>query len=193
MKILIMLMMCSSVACKLDIRCLNDDAVDFFAAGLKICSDYDTDPAEVEFIVNTVIEQAAIRYPKLLDVDFQSDLEYYNVRVAILDDHLVTGCRKINHRQGGEAVYACEDNLGGINFNGDAILIEGNRSCLSWSALDHELLHTINLFYLDRDGSGHGAPWMFIQDSGFQSIDPQETIELRTRNINVNEFTETCR
>jgi len=136
------------------------------------------------------MKESIERYPSIRYENFQSDLAYYRVRVAIVDAILVRKCKRVSGVGGQYSVYVCKESLGGINYHSDSIIVSGNPKCLTLSGFTHELLHTLDSFYLGHDG--HSAPYMFMQNTDEQKIKDGETIEFKVRDAGFKQFSGTC-
>lgn len=136
---------------------------DFYTAGLCVSSALEVDPAEVEQVVEAV-EDVSNQYYRVKNLP--QTLDKHDVRVIMTDRHLASDCKHID-----ADVYVC-DALGGVNFGGTKLYVEYYGGCLAYTALAHELLHSVDRYYLGGP-HGHSTPFMFEQAAD----DPELTIE----------------
>jgi len=141
----------------------------FHAGGLEICSEQSLDPQEIEYAVQVVEEQTALKYPQV--VNLAGTLEENGVSVYITDDPLSLNCEEM-----ALGVYRCEDHIGGVNFSGLLIFVRYDV-CSAFIPLGHELLHSIEQFYLNDIPHGdHETPWLFEQN---YHDSPRDTVEFK--------------
>ena len=141
----------------------------FNAGGLKVCSEGELSPAEVEFAVQATEEQTALRYPQV--VGLKETLEHNKVNVWVVDDPLAMNCEELE-----QGIYRCDKYIGGVNVDGDVIYVRYN-SCSAYIPLGHELLHSIEKYYLpDIPHGDHETPWLFMQN---YHDNPRDTVEFK--------------
>lgn len=138
---------------------------DFYTAGLCVSSALEVDPAEIEQVVRTV-EYFSNQYYDVKNLPRM--LEKHKVALYMTNQQLVDDCRDL-----GADVYICDD-ISGVNFDGDQMYVEYYGGCLAWTALAHELLHSVDRYYLGGP-HGHSTPYMFDE----WGDDPNLTIERR--------------
>lgn len=130
----------------------------FEAGGLIVCSEGELDPAEVEYAVQITEAETAVRYPEVSNL--KDTLKNNEVAAYFVDDDLALDCEKLD-----ENIYRCGDTIGGANYNGEELYIR-YHPCLALTALGHELLHSVERYYLDTFfTSDHTTPWLFYQSS----------------------------
>ena len=123
-------------------------------AGLEICSEGKISTAEIEYMVQVVEQQTAIRYPEVKDLP--KALKDHSVKVYFVDDDMAVKCEEIEYD-----VYRCDSNVSGVNVDGHNIYVR-YYPCLAYTSLGHELLHSIESYYLDTpDDVDHTTPWLF--------------------------------
>lgn len=117
------------------------------AGGMSICFDYIPeaipDPQQVEDVVAYTEEAAQTYYGRV--GNFRQVLQDLGMFVQVTKGNLVAKCDKM-----APSISACR-NINGFNHRGHYIAIEAyyRDSCLMWTALSHELLHTIDMLYID--------------------------------------------
>ncbi len=110
-------------------------------AGLCINSEHEILLDEINYAVQVIEEEARVSYPEM--EDFSTVLDENFVTVDFTDKALAQKCEEI-----GYDVYACEQNIGGVNFNGKDIVLEWHK-CLAFTSFGHELLHSVEMLMLD--------------------------------------------
>jgi len=138
-------------------------------AGLTICSDGKVDPDEIRYAVQVIEQQTAIRYPEVNNL--AELLKEKKVSVYFIDEALAVNCEPVEN-----GVYRCDKDIGGANVDGHRIYVRYN-SCLAFTSLGHEILHSIEKYYLNiPDDVDHTVPWLFeIGNPGHQT----ETVEYK--------------
>jgi hypothetical protein len=148
-------------------------------SGLNICDNgFDILPEDIEHTVSVLEQETNIRYPEISNL--KRIFNNNNVTVTFTDAALATNCQQIEGTN--NRVYACERSLGGFNENGNTLYVRYN-DCLAYSSLSHELLHSIEFYYLDiKNGANHDTPFFFIRRDGVVE-ENLETIEFKTTSI----------
>lgn len=128
----------------------------FNAGGIFICSEGKLDANEIEYAVQVVEGETSLVYPEV--VSLEKTLKDNEVAAYFIDENLALNCELIEHD-----VYRCEDYLNGVNYGGNHLYVR-YHSCLAMTSLGHELLHSIEAYYLNRfDETGHLTPGLFWQ------------------------------
>ena len=143
---------------------------EFKAGGLNICSEDEINPDEIEYAVQIVQEKTAEKYPQV--VDLKNTLSENNTKVYFINDNLNIDCEKIK-----QDIYRCHDNMGGINIEKEIYVIYNN--CLGKTAFAHEILHSIEIYYLsDVAVGGHQTVDFFTQTYGVGAVEHKIWTEL---------------
>ena len=127
---------------------------DFFTAGLCVSSVNIVEPLEIEQTVEALEYFTQEYYPKVSNLT--QKFEKHNISVYLTDRNLVKDCSNIY-----DEVEMC-DNIAGVNIGGSKIYVEYFGGCLAFSSLAHELLHSIDTYYLDGP-HGHSTPYFFTR------------------------------
>lgn len=171
MKILIACLSILLFSCSEPPMCISA----FPAGGMNFCIQYDTSTEPIntniiEDLVSITEFSASEYYPTIVGV--RDMLDRHDVTVVVTKLNLVQYC----HDAPFNDTYVCEKDISGINSNSDFIMIEDPmiKNCFFFSALMHEILHTIDDVYLG--GSNHDTPYMFKQN--YPTVEEQRnTIE----------------
>lgn len=117
------------------------------AGGMGICFDYmpkePLDPQQAEEVVNWVEYAAQTYYGRVHNL--RGTLGDLGMFVQVTKKDLVVDCHSATH-----GAEICKD-VSGLNHSGHYIIIEGyyETSCIMWTKLAHELLHTVDKLYID--------------------------------------------
>lgn len=152
------------------------DSPDFHTAGLDVCAKgLSVVPEHVELAVQFVEQRTQEVYPEVVE----TAKKYNNkgVLVVFLDSDLSVECEEIEN-----GIYKCKQHIGGANTNWGRKMFVKYHKCLAFTSLPHELLHSIEEFYLGGYSKDHETPEMFVQDAENQGIEYQETIEWKAEN-----------
>ena len=160
---------CGKYACESDT---------FETSGLVIChNNLDVKRHEVDRAVDLLELELNKVYPKINNI--ASKFREKDVMVVFLDENLAVDCEEIDR-----GVYICEKYAGGVNVDSNTLYV-GWHPCLGFTAFPHELLHSVENFYLDiKDGSKHDTPYFFAEET-----DPYtESIEYKVEDTLQNEL-----
>ena len=151
---------CLLVACLFTPGCLlntGECTQSFVAGGLTVCVQREepVDPAVVEAIVATTELEVGRWWPKVTGL--AAMLESKGVTLTIVDQVLAYRCSQLNGIPG---LYTCADQFSGANYGGAEIYVF-SQGCVGWSALGHELMHSIEAFYLDGLTTNHSTEYLF--------------------------------
>jgi hypothetical protein len=149
----------------------------FNAGGLDVCSPYYIDPVEIEQVVRITQEEVQKYYPQVTNLEDKLSL---NAVIAhFVDGLLLNNC--VETQIPGQ--YICDDPADGKNFFSSVILVS-YRDCLGSTALAHEILHSIEFFYMlyeDINVASHMTPHLFT-DWALEVKKPVlDTVEVRVR------------
>jgi hypothetical protein len=152
----------------------------FEAAGLKICdNDLGVSADEVKLAVETLESDLTSRERYTHITNLEDTFKKKNIEVIFTDEDLGINCRKVD--EWGQ-IYYCERTPYGVNIDHVRSYVTFNE-CLAWTALVHELLHSIEYFYLGvEDGGNHDTPEFFIigQDNIYDKVHTVEyTVEYK--------------
>lgn len=129
---------------------------EFTAGGLKVCSEADVSADEIERSVQIVEEQVKERYPEVSNL--KDKLKNKKVHIYFIDDPLSMECSEIEH-----GIFRCDKHISGVNVDGDVIYVQYYK-CLAYTSMGHEILHSIEKYYLgDIPHGDHATPWLFEQ------------------------------
>ncbi|MHA2280177.1 MAG: hypothetical protein ACXAC5_04805 [Promethearchaeota archaeon] len=164
MKQLVIGLLLITASCKGEAECSSDW---FKAAGLEICdNDLGVSSDEVEYAVD-VLENNTSSRSRYSDVTgLKKTFKDNQIEVIFTDQGIATGCEQVD---GWGDIYYCDRFTIGVNLDGVRIYVKYN-DCLSRTAFIHELLHSIEYFYLNvEDKNAHNTPEFFVkvgQESG---------------------------
>ena len=137
---------------KAEIKCMDE----FSAGGLKVCSEGPLSAEEIEYTVRVVEEKTAERYSQVSNL--KEKLKNHKVHIYFIDDPLSMECKELEH-----GIFRCEKHISGVNVNGDVIYVKYHK-CLAYTSVGHEILHSIERYYLgDIPHGDHATPWLFEQ------------------------------
>lgn len=133
---------------------------DLKLGGLCIQKGFDVREGEINAMIDVLETTTQKHYPEVVDIAGKFRDE--KVRVEFTKDDLALHCEKYE-----KDVYQCKDLVLGVNYGGHHIYLSYDE-CLGDTALSHELLHSIEQFYLgvksDKDKSNdHLTPWLFME------------------------------
>lgn len=160
----------------------------FDAAGLKICdNDLGVSSDEVELAVDILESDLNSR-------DIYSDITGLrktfadnNTEVIFTDKDLAVNCEEVDEWGG---ISFCEKDVWGVNINWERIYIHFD-DCLAWTAFIHELLHSVEHYYLDvQDGSKHDTPEFFVQ--GWKTVYENSITVEHTANATLRDSLSRC-
>lgn len=128
--------------------------------GLCIQKGYDISESDINDVISATEKETSKHYPSVINIaqTFRSE----KIRVEFVDGKLAMNC---DHYE--RDVYSCEEYIAGVNYDAHYIYSIYNE-CLADTALAHELLHSIELFYLDigfdrNENNDHNTPWLFME------------------------------
>jgi hypothetical protein len=176
------------VACGSENPNCNPDKYDFWVDGVPVCLAPKTQqvlPEYVSMAMDFVEQEAQRYYPEVQNVKqiFAAQLEFIYMTPKALADQ----CIMLE-----PGIYSCERHLGGVNVErGRRIYVgswhEDRKPCLSFSSLIHELLHSIEYFYLGDSVGDHETPYFFMQNYS-EDEEVRQTIEYRAKDRGFNDF-----
>jgi hypothetical protein len=152
-----------------DIKCREE----FYAAGIGICSEKPLDRQEIEYSVGVLEEKVAEVYPQVSNLPAMFDKHWVNV--FFVNDLLAAECEEID-----DGISRCEDFIGGVNTDNGITIYVAYYPCLADTSFSHELMHSIETFYLKGvDKIGHGPPQFYMQD--YDTLQgKRNTVEFKT-------------
>lgn len=131
---------------------------------------------EIEYMVGVLEEQIQFFYPEISNLP--EAFKNLEATVTFIDGDLALDCSRVPNSP--EGLEVCR-NIGGVNYLYHNMFVEYHR-CLSWTALGHELLHSVENYYLGVDDARHDTEWFFDQSrNGSGPIH----IESRVRNATI--------
>ena len=157
----------------------------FEVDGVTICAGNEVDPVEISKTIKWVEEKTQVHYPQVTNL--ANTLAKNNVWIFFLDieGYLATNCFETLF----EGVYVCDQIINGQNRDG-IVLLSRYHSCLAYTALGHEILHSVEIFYL-KDIAGdlhdHMTPYLF-EEWGQANNKFYETVERQVTNQGIQEF-----
>jgi len=158
-------------ACEPTDKCLEPEV---YAAGMCILSEYTVNVDEIEYTVDLLEKEVRAKGYDEVE-DFAKYLDINDTHVEFIDDFLSMGCEYYEND-----VYKCDMHISGVNYGGTDIYVQYHK-CLGITAFAHELLHSIEWFYLNGMVGEHMTPW-FYEEYGIAANDPEiwmNTIEVR--------------
>jgi len=118
----------------------------FEAAGLKICdNDLGVSSDEVELAVDILENDLTSRVRYVYVTELKKTFEEEGIEVIFTDKGIGVDCEEVD--EWGE-IYYCEASVHGVNIDHVRNYVV-YHDCLAWTALVHELLHSIEYFYID--------------------------------------------
>lgn len=159
--------------------CLSDT---FISGGLEVChNNLPISPGDIELGVNLLQKAINIYYPDITNIEDTFEQEI--VKVIFLDAYLSYSCIDID-----SGVNICSQHIGGIAIDGAKTLYVQYKPCLGNSSFQHELMHSVEKFYLGNGDPTHSTEHFFIQ----KSSNPRSTIEY-IANTNLRGLAESCK
>jgi hypothetical protein len=145
-------------------------ASDLKFGGLCIQEGFDIQEQDINRMMEVIETETQYYYPEVVNIVDKFAEE--KIRVEFIDGNLAFNCEEYERD-----VYECDDYIYGINYDSHMIYVSYNE-CIGNTALAHELLHSIDHFYLgakyDKDKSNdHSTPWLFTE-----YIDIEENINI---------------
>ncbi len=140
----------------------------FDAGGMDICSEFETSsylPTLIDDLTDLVEAEAQVYYPEVINL--REMLADKNVTVTLIDDSLSINCAPIHNN-----IDRCEGTLSGFNRGGKDITVS-YVSCNSMSTLGHEILHSVEQYYLGGLTPEHTTSDMFDETNGGEKIETQ--------------------
>lgn len=129
----------------------------FHAGGLDVCSQVDgaVSPTDISILVSIVEEEVQRVYPEVTNL--VKTLEDHDVSVLFVTGGLAVGCVELQRD-----IYQCAKLAAGVNVDGDAIFVSLRaEGCLAVMSLGHELLHSVEAYYLGGFSQDHSTLWLF--------------------------------
>lgn len=145
--------------------------------GLCIQKGFDIQEEDINRVVSVTELETQRYYSEVINTVDRFKKE--KIRVEFIDGNLAVDCEKYE-----KGVYECEDYILGVNYDAHMIYVSYD-SCLGNTALAHELLHSIEHFYLDvafdkDESNDHSTPWLFVQSLDIMdNIDILDIVEIR--------------
>jgi hypothetical protein len=132
----------------------------FDAAGLRICdNDLGVSSDEIELAIDILEEDLTSRTRYTNIVDLRGTFKDNDIEVIFTDKDIGVNCERVD--EWGD-VYYCERAVSGVNLDHVRNYVIFDE-CLGRTSFIHELLHSIEYFYLDiEDGSEHDTPEFYI-------------------------------
>jgi len=123
-------------------------------AGLQVCDNgYDVWNYEIKQAVETLQEHITTYYPEVIEIE--ETFSKHQVDLTFTEKTMAMECKKIRTN-----VYACDRIHTAVNIDGLSIYALYDE-CLADTPLVHELLHSIEEFYLDGATLKHITPYLF--------------------------------
>ena len=161
-------------ACGSEELCQNSDLK---FGGLCIQKGFDIQEEDINCMMEVIETETRYYYSEVTNI--VNKFEKEKIRVEFIDGNLAMGCEKYE-----KDVYECDDYISGVNYDAQMIYVSYD-SCIGNTALAHELLHSIDHFYLgevfDKDESNdHSTPWLFVEYLDIEGdVDILDIIEIR--------------
>jgi len=175
--------LCMAVICLMQYGCGEDlcQKSDLHYGGLCIQKGFNIAKDEVETLVAVTEAEVQRYYPEVVDI--KNKFKDEQIRVEFIDGLLAMDCDNYE-----KDVYVCEHYIGGVNYNAHHIYVEYDE-CLGATALAHELLHSIDDFYLDavydnNEENDHDRPWFFT--NYLDTIGEDRSLEIIDVRIGIN-------
>lgn len=140
----------------------------FEAGGLTACTPQPLDSDEITRTVELVELEVQKHYPQVTNLS--KSLREFDVWVHFIDTEgdLALGCDNTQF----EDLYVCDKTITGHNKGGSLLIVQ-YRECLGYSSLAHEIIHSVEFFYLMdiiEDINSHMTPHLFTS-SGPGSVE----------------------
>ena len=175
MRLLAAILLITICSCEPSNRC---EYPEVYAAGMCVLSEYEVNVEEIEYTVEVL--EREVRAKGYSEVrDFVTALDMNKVAVEFIDSKLAIGCER--HERD---VHTCDMFISGVNYGGVDMYVQ-HHDCLGITALAHELMHSIEAFYLDGMVGEHMTPWFYEEYRAVGTTDQErddiwwETVEIR--------------
>lgn len=140
--------------------------------GIDLCVDHGIDIHNPDMVLDIIdiVESNASTYYNVTGL--QKTLAEHQLFIILTDRTIVGDCTTITHHESVETIQVCETNYGGFNNQGNFIVVK-YQPCLGATHLAHELLHSIQRYYIGESGNDHSTAMMFTKP--WEAALPNET------------------
>lgn len=164
-----------------------DCEIEISAGGMNICFENEKQnlgisKQMIEETVYIVQEETRKHYPQVTNLKYRLDQAGTDVFFTTKD--LAQDCKR--PRWDIPNISIC-DGIGGFNTNGNFIVVK-YYGCGSLKLLEHEILHSIEIFYLNDFTNDHKMPYMFNEP--LDEDDPAREVTIET--LIANRINEMC-